>query len=159
MIHVVISFNMDSSCFLCRVLSGIAGRVPCRRNWTSMDMHSRTQGLSSSLSSVPMQGGTLPAQGRRGSGRWDRPYPGRLRLGVERWHTFLLSSGSEPGEPTIRKGWGIWRNRACSSSQSPGNSPWGPSCRRSCSKSAATRSPCAQACFPLCARGALLLTY
>ena len=32
-----------------------------------------------------------------GSGRLDRPYPGRLLLCVELWHTFLLSSGSEPG--------------------------------------------------------------
>src|SRR5438094_6017368 len=32
-----------------------------------------------------------------GSGRLDRPYPGRLLLCEERWHTFLLSSGSEPG--------------------------------------------------------------
>src|SRR5262245_45861646 len=34
---------------------------------------------------------------RSGSGRLDRPYPGRLLLGRELWHTFLLSSGSEPG--------------------------------------------------------------
>ncbi len=33
----------------------------------------------------------------RGSGRLDRPYPGRLLLCVKSWHTFLLSSGSEPG--------------------------------------------------------------
>ena len=32
-----------------------------------------------------------------GSGRLDRPYPGRLLLCGELWHTFLLSSGSEPG--------------------------------------------------------------
>src|SRR6266853_1528305 len=32
-----------------------------------------------------------------GSGRLDRPYPGRLLLCVELWHTFLLGSGSEPG--------------------------------------------------------------
>ena len=32
-----------------------------------------------------------------GSGRLDRPYPERLLLCVENWHTFLLSSGSEPG--------------------------------------------------------------
>src|SRR5216683_4624404 len=38
-----------------------------------------------------------------GSGRLDRPDPGRLLLGVERWHTFLLSSGSEPGELTPRE--------------------------------------------------------
>src|SRR5262249_18450467 len=32
-----------------------------------------------------------------GAGRLDRPYPGRLLLCLELWHTFLLSSGSEPG--------------------------------------------------------------
>jgi len=31
------------------------------------------------------------------SGRLDRPDPGRLLLCRELWHTFLLSSGSEPG--------------------------------------------------------------
>ena len=37
-----------------------------------------------------------------GSGRLDRPYPGRLLLGRELGHTFLLSSGSEPGSLTLR---------------------------------------------------------
>src|SRR5215475_581047 len=32
-----------------------------------------------------------------GSGRLDRPYPGRLLLCLALWHIFLLSSGSEPG--------------------------------------------------------------
>src|SRR5215510_8544780 len=39
---------------------------------------------------------------RSGSGRLDRPDPGRLLLCFELWHTVLLSSGSEPGSLTIR---------------------------------------------------------
>jgi len=39
---------------------------------------------------------------RSSSGQLDRPYPGRLLLRRELWHTFLLRSGAEPGALTTR---------------------------------------------------------
>ena len=54
------------------------------------------------MQGIPPSPRRTPTTRSRGSGRLDRPYPGRLLLCVELWPTFLLSSGSEPGSLTIR---------------------------------------------------------
>src|SRR5215831_1302426 len=54
------------------------------------------------MQGIPPSPRRTPTTRSRGSGRLDRPYPGRLLLCVELWPTFLLSSGSEPGSLAIR---------------------------------------------------------
>src|SRR5215467_265346 len=70
------------------------------------------------MQGIPPSPRRTPTTRSRGSGRLDRPYPGRLLLCVELWPTFLLSSGSEPGSLAIRvRGGGESEQRKCSSTR------------------------------------------
>jgi hypothetical protein len=76
----------------------VHGRVACAQvNTLGSHPNFPVLGALCQIQSIHSSPRRTPTAKDSGSGRLDRPYPGRLLLCVDSWHTFLLSSGSEPG--------------------------------------------------------------